>query len=206
MINFGIIEDNTDVLEVVENYLVVQGKFKCTFKLTEPMYIDFKVNEINITHIVICDIGLPGLSGIEVVWRLKKINPKIKILMFTVFKDYNNIFNAIKAGASGYLLKNTALPKLEQALVEVIKGGATMSPEIAHKVLEHFRNPVLKDNQIHGLTARELQITQMLYKGEKYKDIAHNLALSVDTIKFHVKNIYIKLQINSRSQLVKFFH
>jgi DNA-binding NarL/FixJ family response regulator len=205
-IKFGIIEDNINVTEVVKNYLTSFPEFDFMFSMHQPEYYTKFTPAIQKTEVILCDIGLPKINGIQMVWNLKQLNPDVKILMFTVFEDDENIFKAIKAGANGYILKNTSLPKLKEAILEVASGDASMSPKIAAKVLNHFRNPKLKSKEIEKLTEREIEITELLYQGDKYKTISEKLFISVDTVKYHVKNIFLKLQITSRSELPNKFY
>lgn len=205
-IKIGIIEDNTSVTEVVKNYLTSFPEFEYMFSMHQPKYYNNFTKTIQKTELILCDIGLPKINGIQMVWNLKQLNPDVKILMFTVFEDDDNIFKAIKAGANGYILKNTSLPKLKEAILEVASGDASMSPKIAAKVLNHFRNPKLKSKEIAKLTEREIEITELLYQGDKYKTISEKLFISVDTVKYHVKNIFLKLQISSRTELPNKFY
>ncbi|NGZ90208.1 response regulator [Psychroflexus maritimus] len=205
-IKLGIIEDNVNVVEVVKNYLESTNEFEFTFTLTNPNFLKFNKDKVIETDVVLCDIGLPNISGIEVVLKLKKINPELKILMFTVFEDNETIFKSIKAGANGYLLKNTSLPQLKQGILEIVNGGASMSPQIASKVLTYFRKPKLYNKELEKLTEQEKKITELLYQGDKYKTIATKLSISIDTVKYHIKNIYLKLQISSRAELSNKFH
>lgn len=205
-IKIGIVEDNENVIEVVKSYLEFSNEFEFSFTINNPYFLNFNKDKIIETEVVLCDIGLPNISGIEVVLMLKKINPELKILMFTVFENDEHIFKAIKAGAEGYMLKNTSLPKLKEGILEVMQGGASMSPKIASKVLAYFRSPMLKSKLLKKLTDQEIKITELLYQGDKYKMIAEKLSISIDTVKFHIKNIYIKLQISSRAELPNKFY
>jgi len=198
-IKIGIVEDNEHVVKIVKYYFEATHNFEFTFTLTQPDFLQFNDEEISNTELVLCDIGLPNISGIEVVLKLKQLKPELKILMFTVFEDDENIFKAIKAGADGYLLKSTPLPKLKQAILEILNGGSRMSPLIAARVLSHFRNS--KSKAVDKLTEQEKKITELLCHGDKYKTIATKLSISIHTVKYHIKNIYLKLQISSRAQL-----
>ncbi|MNJ96951.1 Response regulator protein VraR [compost metagenome] len=155
--------------------------------------------------LLLCDIGLPNKNGIEITWFIKRKFPHIQVVMFTVFDDKEHIFQALCAGAAGYLLKSTPLPEMEQLLVEVMKGGSVMSPQVARLVISHF-NPAL-DHKVdyrhrEQLTPREIEIVSLLQKGYTYKKVAETAFISVDTVKFHIRNIYGKLQVNSRSELM----
>ena len=149
---------------------------------------------------VIMDIDMPGVGGIKGVKMIKSAFPEIKVLMYTVFDDDNRIFDCICAGADGYILKNTEPEKLLQMLKELMNGGAMMSPFVAQKVFQHFRkNTQAKED--FNLTEREKEILQLLMKGNSYKEIAGTLFISVETLNSHIKNIYRKLNVHSRSEL-----
>ena len=152
--------------------------------------------------IALCDIELPGMSGIEGVRRMKSLLPDLQILMLTVFADNDHVFEAICAGASGYLLKDTPPARLVEAIRELHEGGAPMSPEIARKVVVMFSKVVPPKREEHRLSARELEILKLLAEGHSYKTAAKALGLSLDTIRFHIRNIYEKLHVHSKSEAV----
>jgi len=152
--------------------------------------------------IALCDIELPGMTGIEGVRRLKSRWPELQILMLTVFADNDHVFEAICAGASGYLLKDTPPARLVESIRELHEGGAPMSPEIARKVVAMFSKVVPPKREEHRLSARELEILQLLAEGHSYKTAAKALSLSLDTVRFHIRNIYEKLHVRSRGQAV----
>ncbi|HEX4824742.1 MAG TPA: response regulator transcription factor [Candidatus Polarisedimenticolaceae bacterium] len=153
--------------------------------------------------LVLADIGLPGMSGIEGVRRLKAQHPSMQILMITVYADNEHVFEAICAGACGYLLKDTPPGKLLDALREVQGGGAPMSPEIARKVVEMFQRVAPPPSTAgHNLSPREVEVLKLLAEGHVYKTAAAKLDLSVDTIRFHIRNIYEKLHVHSKSEAV----
>jgi len=152
--------------------------------------------------VVLLDIGLPGMSGIEGVRKLKARHPELPILMLTVYSDNEHIFEAICAGACGYLLKDTPPTKLLEAISELRGGGAPMSPEIARKVVTMFQKTAPPRDADYQLTSRESEVIQMLAAGHSYKTAAHHLNLSEDTIRFHVRNIYSKLHVHSKSEAV----
>lgn len=151
--------------------------------------------------IVLMDINLPGISGIECVRKLKPIAPDINFLMLTVYEDNNKIFQALQAGASGYLLKMTQPDELIKAIREVFNGGAPMSAQIARKVVQSFHNNDNSENDIR-LTDREEEILQSLASGNTYKEIASELDISTDTVHNHLKKIYSKLHVRSRTEAV----
>jgi DNA-binding NarL/FixJ family response regulator len=152
--------------------------------------------------IALADIGLPGMSGIEGVRRLKTRYPSLQILMLTVYADNDHIFEAICAGASGYLLKDTPPTKLLDAIRELQDGGAPMSPEIARKVVQMFQRVAPPKETDSQLSAREIDVLKLLADGHVYKTAANELSVSIDTIRFHIRNIYEKLHVHSKSEAV----
>lgn len=152
--------------------------------------------------IVLMDINLPGISGIECVRLLKTALPSCQFVMMTVYENADHLFNALRAGASGYLLKNTPFPELLEALRSVHAGGAPMTGSIARKVVQHFQLPVAQRDNALSLSPRERQVLELLAQGCLYKDIAGLLKISIPTVNAHVRNIYEKLHVRSRGQAV----
>jgi DNA-binding NarL/FixJ family response regulator len=153
------------------------------------------------------DIEMPKMNGIEATEIVKQKYPQIKIIMLTVFDNDENIFNAIKAGADGYLLKEVNPKDLHQGILDTMNGGATMTPSIAMKTLKLFRNPIDFETVVNcddiKLTIREVEVLEQLSKGLKYNAIAENLFLSVGTIRKHVENIYTKLQVHNKLEAIQ---
>jgi DNA-binding NarL/FixJ family response regulator len=147
--------------------------------------------------IVLMDIQLPGINGVEGTRRIKKIRPKTNILIITVYENSETVFDALCAGAIGYLTKNTTSERLLAALEEVLEGGAPMSIHIAKMVVSSF-----KKNTHSDLTSREHEVLTLLSKGKSYRSIAESLVISTNTIKFHIKNIYDKLQVTSKEEAI----
>ena len=152
--------------------------------------------------VLLSDIGLPGLSGIDGVRRLHVLFPAMQVLMLTVHGDDDHLFEAICAGATGYLLKETPPAKLLEAIREVHTGGAPMSPEVARKVVAMFQRVAPPKAEDHRLSSRELELLKLLAEGHSYKTAAHALSLSIDGIRFHVRNIYERLHVHSKSDAV----
>lgn len=152
--------------------------------------------------VILTDIGLPGMSGIEGIEHLRTLYPAAPILALTVYDDNSNVFNALCAGASGYLLKNTPPARLLESLREVVGGGAPMSPEVARRVVELFREFRPPENADCRLTPQETEILRLLVKGHHYKTAAEQLGISTSTVSFHLKNIYQKLQVHSKTEAV----
>ena len=152
--------------------------------------------------VVLMDINLPKMSGIECVRKLKTLCPALNILMLTVHEDDETIFNALQAGANGYLLKHTPSAEILQAIKDVDNGGAPMSSSIARKVIQSFQSPRVDFSQSTGLTDREAVILEFLAKGYLYKEIAEELGVAFETVHSHVRKIYEKLHVRSRTQAV----
>ena len=148
------------------------------------------------------DIGLPNISGIEGVRTIKANFPEVEVLMFTVFEDDEKIFDAIRSGASGYLLKKTPPEEIIEAVHELYNGGAPMSPSIARKVIQAFQAKPSNVTEEYQLTARESEILYSLVDGLSYKKMAEKYFVSISTIRTHICNIYHKLHVNSKSQAV----
>lgn len=152
--------------------------------------------------IVLTDIGLPGMSGIEGIRLLKQRLPDLRIVALTVYDDDERIFDALCAGASGYLLKRTTPARLVECLGEVIDGGAPMSPEVAERVIRLFKDIRPPAREDYGLTPHEVRLLGLLAEGHSYKTAADQLGSSVNTVAFHMKSIYSKLQVHSKSEAV----
>jgi DNA-binding NarL/FixJ family response regulator len=152
--------------------------------------------------VVLADIGLPGMSGIEGVRRLKTASPGTQVLMLTVYDDNAHIFEAICAGASGYLLKDTPPDRVLGAIRELRAGGAPMTPEIARKVVAMFQRVAPPRNDSERLSPREVEVLKLLADGHSYKTAADTLKVSIDAVRFHIRHIYDKLHVHSKSEAV----
>lgn len=151
--------------------------------------------------VLLTDIGLPGISGIEGLRRYRAVHPVALVLVLSVFGDDRTVFEAICAGASGYLLKDTPPERMRLAVREVLAGGAPMTPEVARRVLATFRKfPVVPGE--HDLSPRELDVLRAFGQGHSYKTAAQALDVRIDTLRFHVKNVYAKLHVHSKSEAV----
>ncbi|HXE41900.1 MAG TPA: response regulator transcription factor [Candidatus Baltobacteraceae bacterium] len=156
--------------------------------------------------VALVDVNLPGMNGIEVVSKLKAALPKLQMLMLTRYEQSDLIFNSIRAGASGYLMKNIPPAELIQAIEQVHAGGAPMSMQIARKVVDHFRQIQKPSSDVEKLTQREQEILELLSKGYYYKEIGETLGISLNTVRTHLQHIYEKLHVQSRTEAVlKFF-
>jgi DNA-binding NarL/FixJ family response regulator len=152
--------------------------------------------------VVLMDINLPKMDGVECVRRLKALLPGAQVLMLTMYEDNERLFNSILAGADGYLLKRTVPARLVEAIREVQSGGSPMTPQIARRVFQHFRGAAAPQPEIESLTAREKEVLDHLVRGNQFKQIADDLGLSLDGVRFHVRRIYEKLHVHSRTDAV----
>jgi DNA-binding NarL/FixJ family response regulator len=159
----------------------------------------------NPPDVVLMDIHLPNRSGIECTARLKQLLPQLQVVMITVYTDIETVFKALRAGASGYLLKRSPPEKILEAITEVRHGGAPMTPEIARKVVETFKQPAGGEPPESNLTRRENEVLELLAQGFGNKEIAQNLSISADTVRYHLKQIYDKLHVRSRTEAVAKF-
>ena len=200
MINVTIIEDHKDFREGLAHLLNATEGFNClnVFSSAE----EGLENISDKTEAILLDIGLPGLTGIEIVGQLKEKLPRVKIIMLTVFDDDDNILKAIMAGADGYLLKKTSPAKILTALNESLTDGSPMTASVAKKVMELFRSYVPNKTEDFSLTKRELEVLDAIVNGANNKEIAENLFISIETVRNHIRHIYEKLQVHSKSEAV----
>jgi len=156
--------------------------------------------------VVLMDINMPGMNGIECAGRLKSTHPNVEVVMLTVYQDADNVLKSLAAGANGYLLKRASREELLAAIHQVLAGGSPMSSQIARKVVQAFRQPVPVENETSKLSAREQEVLALLAKGFLYKEIALQLSIGYDTVHNYIRRIYEKLRVRSRGQAVaKYF-
>lgn len=200
-INVAIIEDQREVRDGLATLINGTKGFGCagSFRTMEDA---LRVIPTALPDVVLTDIGLPGMSGIEGIRILKQRYPDLPIVALTVYDDEEGIFDALCAGASGYLLKDTQPARLLECLREVIAGGAPMSPEVARRVVKLFREFRPPARASHSLTPQETELLKLLVEGHNYKTAAAELTISINTVSFHLKNIYEKLQVHSKSEAV----
>lgn len=200
MISVAIVEDIKEIREPLFQFLSSQEEFIGEIEAGSVEEFFEQANNSLPIDVVLLDIGLPGLSGLGAIQLLKEKFPEAKIIMLTIFDDPERIFQALKAGAVGYLVKNTPLNKIRDAIIETNKGGSPLSPEIARKVVRFFENP--KSEIKSPLTEKEKQIVAGMVDGLSFKMIAANLGNTLETIKSHTKNIYKKLHVNSKGEVI----
>ena len=200
-ISLAIVEDLDEVRDGLKNFISLSSDFKIldTFKTAEEALYDIPKLQ---PDIVIMDINLPGMNGIECIRQLKDKSPNTQFMMFTVYENDEKVFEALKAGASGYLLKNTGLVQLIESLKELHNGGSPMSANIARKLVTVFRNKETNIDMLSVLSARENEILQLLSKGLLYKEIAEQLHISTSTVRQHIHHIYEKLHVQNRTEAI----
>ena len=198
MIHVVIIEDIKEIREGLQILIDSSDGFTCrkTFANAEQA-----IEELPSLYpdVALMDIHLPGINGIEAVRRLKNLSPDTQFIMSTIYEDDENIFESLKAGASGYLLKKTAPSKILDAISEVHHGGSPMSSQIARRVIASFQHKNSID-ETNILTPKEKEILKELSKGLRYKEIADEMKISIETVRSHARKIYEKLQVQSRTE------
>jgi DNA-binding NarL/FixJ family response regulator len=201
MIRVGIIEDQREIREGLQELIDGAEGFHCAAAFGSIEEVLPKIGN-NLPDVVLVDIGLPGKSGIEGIRLLKERYPNLVLVVLTVFEDDDRIFEAVCAGASGYLLKKTPTRRLIEGIRDAATGGAPMSPEIAARVMALFRQAPPGRREEHGLTPHEVRVLKMLVDGHNYKTTAVELSVSVNTISFHMRRIYEKLHVHTKSEAV----
>jgi DNA-binding NarL/FixJ family response regulator len=203
----AIVEDDVPAREILAGWIRNADGFRCAGEFDDAETALAKLPHEK-PSVVLFDINLPGMNGIECVRRLKPSLPDTQFLMVTVYEDANHIFNALSAGASGYLLKQMRRNELLDALKDVHAGGSPMSSQIARKVVQSFRrNETGFDGETVELSPREREVLELLARGYLYKEIAEMLKISVQTVNTYIRRIYEKLHVRSRAQAVaKYVH
>jgi len=197
----GIIDDNESLRRSIELLLSVNKQFQVVLSEGSCDGIIEKLED-TLPLILLMDIDMPGMNGIEGVKLVKHHFPSINITMFTVFEDDEKIFNSLMAGANGYILKKSTPARIIEALQELQDGGAPMSPGIAQRVVQMFRKVQEKPRDDFQLSKREMDILSSLVKGHTYKEVANELFISVETVRSHLKNIYEKMHVHSKTEAV----
>ncbi len=200
-IRVAIVEDRREIREGLSTIINGTPGFRCTGSY-RTMEDALERIGADMPDIVLNDIGLPGMSGIDGIRILKERHPGLLVLMLTIYDDDERIFDALCAGASGYLLKNTQPARLLDALREAVAGGAPMSPEVARRVIALFREFRPPDSTKCELTPHEVRLLRLFVDGHNYRTAAAELGVTVHTISFHLRSIYEKLQVHSKSEAV----
>jgi DNA-binding NarL/FixJ family response regulator len=202
MIRVSIVEDDQKLRETLVRYFGDQEDFDCLAAYPNAEAALAGIPSL-VPDVVLMDINLPGMSGVECVSRLRALLPNLKIIMLTVFEESEQVFNALSAGAFGYLVKSTRPAKLLEAIHDVHTGGSPMSSHIARMVVQSFKRcPAASGNETDSLTPRELDVLRGLSRGQPYKQIAAELGISLSTVRTYIQRIYEKLHVHSQTEAV----
>jgi DNA-binding NarL/FixJ family response regulator len=206
-IKLAVIDDNSFLIKAIREKLSFFEDIVIKFTALNGAELLTKLDENHNLEVLLMDIEMPVLNGIEATAIVKQKYPHIKVIMLTAFDNDENIFNAIKAGADGYLLKEVNPTDLHQGIIETLNGGAAMNPSIALKTLKLLRNPIDFDAKTEEeeikLSTREIEVLEQLSKGLNYNQIADNLILSPSTVRKHIENIYTKLQVHNKLEAIQ---
>ena len=200
-IKVSIVEDVTEIREGLISLLSADKRFELL-----PCYTTAEMAAEELPawqpDIAVMDINLPGMSGIECIRKIKSDCPKTQFMMFTIYEDDEKVFEALSAGASGYLLKKTSFQKIADCIVELHEGGSPMSTQIARKVIQLFQKKNQESEERNLLSPKEYDVLSLLAKGFLYKEIGEKLAISVNTVKQHIHKIYQKLHVSNRTEAI----
>jgi DNA-binding NarL/FixJ family response regulator len=194
-------EDNNNLRESLSNLIVAAGDLSLLGSFPNANDVVKLVRQLE-PDVILMDIDMPGINGIEAVKRVRAFNQSVQIIMLTIFDDNRQVLDAICSGASGYILKKHISDQLPQAILQVLQGGAPMSPGIARLIVESMQEKARPAVDNYNLTTREKEILGLLSKGNSYKMIAGQLYISVDTVRTHIKHIYEKLQVHSQTEAI----
>jgi len=197
-IKVGIVEDEHEIRDMLIYFINQQPDMECVLHADSVESFFIALADVPQLHVLIQDIGLPGMSGLDAIRKIREKLPRTEILMYSIFDDSDRIFKALCAGASGYILKNTRLEDIRRSILDVHNGQAAMSPSIAKKVIAYFR-PKKTESQ---LTDKEQMVVQLLTDGLSYKMVADRMQVSMNTVRFHIRNIYDKLQVHSKAEVI----
>jgi DNA-binding NarL/FixJ family response regulator len=201
MIKVAIVEDHKTTREALERIINLSADCRCISACSTAEEA-LRIIPARQPEVVLMDIQLPKISGVECVGKLKELLPAVQVIMVTVYEDPDNIFRALRAGASGYVLKRATSENILAAIREVRSGGVPMSVEIARKVIAYFQGQSLAAKETEKLSSREREVLDLVAKGFSNKEIAGKLGVSLDAVLWHLKHIYQKLQVHSRSEAI----
>jgi two-component system, NarL family, response regulator LiaR len=199
-INVAIVEDVIEFSESIKKFLELSDSFAniYLFSSAEAFMEAYNPDKFDV---VLMDIGLPGMNGINCISRMKPLNPQVQFITTTIYDDDENLFDALCAGATGYILKSDISDQIVSAINEVYSGGSPMSSSISRKVINHF-SKVPKNLPQPILTKRETEVLDLLSKGNRYREISELLFISIDTVRTHIRNIYLKLEVSNKTQAI----
>ena len=198
----AIVEDDQKIRQGIHEYICDHTDFTCVLAEESVEKFIKKMPSIEPADVILVDINLPGMSGIEGIRPIKNIWSSSAIIMLTIYSDTRHVFDSLKAGADGYLLKNTPMDRIIEGIRQIKESGAPMSPTIARKVIEFFNPPKSRKRHRESLTAREMDVLQGLADGLTYRKVGEQYFISIETVRYHVKNIYSKLHVNSKVEAV----
>lgn len=201
MITIGIVEDDEEIRHGVVSFLSKQSQFVCELSVGSVEELLNSLSKNNAPDVLIMDLGLPGMSGVEGISFVKNKFPEMDIVVFSIYNDARKIFDSLCAGATGYLLKNTPFDEIKEGIELLASGGSPMSPQIARKVIDFFK-PQQKLKKASPLSDKEKEIVVGLVDGLSYKLIADRLSISIETVRFHIKNIYRKLHVHGKAEVI----
>ncbi len=201
MITVGIIEDDRNVREALREYFNSLPTIQCDAAAESAELFQKLVTTSEAPDVILMDIGLPGMSGIDATRLFKKLYPATEIIMLTIYHDAEKIFDSLCAGATGYLLKTAPFSEIRNAIEVACGGGAPMSAQIARKVIEYFRPQEVPDVD-NVLTMKEREVIFGLVDGLSYKMIADRMGISIETVRSHIKSIYVKLRVHSKAEVI----
>lgn len=199
MTKVAIVEDSKTTREGLETIVNLSSEYRCVCAC-DTAEEALRVLPKHQPEVVLMDIQLPNMSGIECVAQLKKLMPEVQVVMVTVYEDPDRIFRALRAGASGYLLKRSAPEQVLTAIRDVQTGGAPMSGEIARKVIGHFQTQSATADEVEKLSTREREVLELVAHGFSNKEIADRLSVTIEAVRWHLKHIYQKLHVHSRTE------
>ena len=199
MTKVAIVEDNRTTREALETIVNLSPDFRCVCTCSNAEEA-LRVLPKHEPNLVLMDIQLPNMSGLDCVARLKELMPSIQAIMVTVYEDPDRIFSALRAGASGYLLKRSTPDEILNAMREVQQGGGAMTGEIARKVMGYFREQTKSSAEVDQLTTREREVLEFVVHGLSNKEIAERLSVTVSAVRWHLKHVYHKLHVHSRTE------
>jgi DNA-binding NarL/FixJ family response regulator len=199
-IKLAIVEDHQDISENLKSMLSQHGEIEeiRVYHSAEAIISDTSGSKYDV---VLMDIGLPGINGIECIRKLKPSNLETQFVVFTIFEDHQHVFDALCAGATGYILKNSSTQDILTAVIDVHKGASPMSASISRMVIQYFSGVPKKLNTL-PISEREKQVLDLLAQGFRYKEISESLFISMDTVRTHIRNIYQKLEVTNRTQAI----
>lgn len=202
MITIALIEDDPVISDGLELFIDSQPDLVCLLSVSSAEAFEKQSGDIGIPQVILLDIGLPGMSGLDYLPVLTSKFPDSAIVMLTVHEEADSIFTAIQRGATGYLLKSTPFPEIRRALEQMAAGGSVMSPSVARKVLAFIGKPA-QSTQTEPLTPREMDIVNGLVNGQTYQEIANQHQISLETVRHHIKNIYRKCRVDNKADIIR---